>query len=635
MLEHTKKNPVIGVGTLKVSQRAKELVLETLNNNRLSYGPLTQRFESEFARLHDCRFGIMSNSGTSALHVALQAMKELHGWADGDEVIIPAVTFVATANIVLHNRLRPVPVDVDSTYYELDPGLLEAKITPRTRAIIPVHLFGQPADMQPICEIAGQHSLKVIEDSAETMFASYNGQRVGSLADIGCFSTYVAHLLVTGVGGINTTNNPEYAIRIRSLINHGRDSIYISIDDDKDKSSDELRMIVARRFKFISAGHSFRATEMEAALGLAQLEEYEALIAARRANARSLMGKLAHLESYLQLPRIRPGNEHSFMMFPLVLRNEPKVELVNFLEQNGVETRDMLPLTDQPVYQRLLAWCEEDYPVARWINQNGFYIGCHQELTEFDLDYMAELFERFFRRRPVQTRAGACLVITAGQEAGLEQALEGIPIELFDRVVAVSSGLITNEMQALLTRRQVEALALEGADTLSMIIDGRLKIEQDNLVLYPADGRYNPRDVGRLLLLLERGYDMVIASRFIVGGERRHPKQTMNRYRSIGNRVFSLLANLLFYGNLSDCLSQFRAVKRSCLADLKLRGSGLPLYYRLSIQAMKRGWRLAEIPTTEFISLSLENYKQIFLSIIPVFSVLMAEWLWAKNDARD
>jgi hypothetical protein len=128
---------------------------------------------------------------------------------------------------------------------------------------------------------------------------------------------------------------------------------------------------------------------------------------------------------------------------------------------------------------------------------------------------------------------------------------------------------------------------------------------------------------------------MVIASRFIVGGERRHPKQTMNRYRSIGNRVFSLLANLLFYGNLSDCLSQFRAVKRSCLADLKLRGSGLPLYYRLSIQAMKRGWRLAEIPTTEFISLSLENYKQIFLSIIPVFSVLMAEWLWAKNDARD
>lgn len=388
--------PLIGVGTLKLNERAKALVLEALNNNRLSYGPMTQRFEMEFARLHDCRFGIMSNSGTSALHVALQAMKELHGWSDGDEVLVPSVTFVSTVSIVLHNRMRPVLVDVDPAYYALNPALLEANISPRTRAVIPVHPFGQQADMDPIRELARRHGLKLIEDSCGTLFARYHGQRVGSIGDIGCFSTYVAHLLVTGIGGMTTTNDPDYAIRVRSLISLGRDSIYLSIDDDDNKSSEELRTIVAQRFKFTSVGHNFRVTEMEAALGLAQLEGWEAMIAARQAHASSLIRKLAHLESRLQLPQVRPGSDHVFMMFPIVLRDEPKVELINFLERHGVETRDMLPLTNQPVYQRLLGWREDDYPVAQHINRNGFYFGCHQDLTETELSYIAELFGRYF-----------------------------------------------------------------------------------------------------------------------------------------------------------------------------------------------------------------------------------------------
>ena len=163
-----------------------------------------------------------------------------------------------------------------------------------------------------------------------------------------------------------------------------------------------------------------------------------------------------------------------------------------------------------------------------------------------------------------------------------------------------------------------------------MVVKGELEIEQDHLVFFAADGRHNPRDVGRLLLALERGHDMAIASRFIVGGERRRPDQ-MSRYRSIGNRVFSLLANLLFYGNLSDCLSQFRAVKRSKLMALKLPGRGLPLYYRLSIRAMAQAWRVTEIPTTEFVKLSLNSYRQIILSLLPVSMVLISEWLWHKN----
>ncbi|MDE3257670.1 MAG: DegT/DnrJ/EryC1/StrS family aminotransferase [Gemmatimonadota bacterium] len=394
--------PVIGVGTLNISPRARALVNEVLDSNRLSYGPMTRRFEAGFARAHGCRFGVMSNSGTSALLVALAALKELHGWADGDEVILPAVTFAGTANIVFHARMRPVLVDVDPIHYELDPEKIEAAVTSRTRALIPVHVFGQPCDMDPVLELARQYGLRVIEDSAETMFARYKGRSVGSLGEIGCFSTYAAHLLTTGVGGLNTTDNPEYAEKLRSLINHGRDSTYLNIDDDDRKSPEELRRIVARRFSFVSLGYSFRLTEMEAALGLAQLEVGTEMIARRRTNAAWLTGKLSGHEAFLQLPRIRPGCEHSFMMYPIVLRDRKKDALVDFLEQNRVETREMLPLTNQPLYQRLMGIGEADYPVAGWINTSGFYIGCHQDLSSTDLDRIVELFDRFFKDGPTQ-----------------------------------------------------------------------------------------------------------------------------------------------------------------------------------------------------------------------------------------
>ena len=395
--------PVIGVGTMNVSRRARALVNKVLESNRLSYGPMTQAFEAGFARAHGCRFGVMSNSGTSALLVALAALKELHGWDDGDEVILPAVTFAGTANIVFHGRMRPVLVDVDPVHYDMDPGKIEASITSRTRAIIPVHVFGQPCDMDPILELAGRYGLKVIEDSAETMFAGYKGRSVGSLGEIGCFSTYAAHLLTTGVGGLNTTDHPDYAKKLRSLINHGRDSTYLNIDDDDRKSPEELRRIVARRFSFVSLGYSFRLTEMEAALGLAQLEVGSDMIAARRKNADYLTRRLSEHGAVLQLPRVRPECEHSFMMYPIVLRDRKKDTFVNFLEQNRVETREMLPLTNQPLYQRLLGIREADYPVAGWINRSGFYIGCHQDLRLTDLDRIVELFGRFFRDGQAQS----------------------------------------------------------------------------------------------------------------------------------------------------------------------------------------------------------------------------------------
>lgn len=391
----------LGVGDATIGELEKQLVNEVLNSGRLSYGRFTAAFEAEFARLHECRFAVFCNSGTSALQVALHALKERAGWQDGDEVIVPAVTFVATVNIVLQNRLRPVFVDVEPDYYAIDPARIDAAITPRTRAIIPVHPFGQPADMEAISRIARGRQLAILEDSCEAMFVRFRGRPVGAWGEAACFSSYVAHLIVTGVGGLMTTNDGELAVMMRSLINHGRDGIYLSMDADQGTDPERLFEIVSRRFAFIHQGYSYRATEMEAALGLAQLRRRDEIIGAHQRNAAHLTAGLRPFDDWLQLPAIRPGAEHAFMMYPIVIRDltPARDELIRFLEEHQIETRYMLPLLNQPIYRRLFGDLEPAFPVARTINARGFYIGCHQGLSQDDLDYILEMFAQFFARR--------------------------------------------------------------------------------------------------------------------------------------------------------------------------------------------------------------------------------------------
>lgn len=387
----------IGVGDLQLTKEDKDMVNKALDNNRLSYGPITKEFEQEFARIHGSKFAIFTNSGTSSLHIALAALKEKYGWSDGDEVIVPAVTFVATSNIVLHNKMTPVFVDVEENTFNIDPTKIETAITDKTRAIIPVHLLGLPASMDPIIQIAKEHGLMIIEDSAETMFAKYKGRPVGSFGDIGCFSTYVAHYIVTGVGGLNTTSDADLAVRLRSLMNHGRDSIYISIDDDQTNDSRRLKEIVEKRFSFVTLGHSFRATELEGALGLSQLRRKDAIIARRKEIASMYLNGLADLDEYLQFQETPADRENVYMLFGIVCKSDIKRDLVNFLEQNSIETRDLLPLLNQPVYKRIFGDIESKYPVAKHLNNAGFYIGCHQHITNDDVKYIIEKFHEFFR----------------------------------------------------------------------------------------------------------------------------------------------------------------------------------------------------------------------------------------------
>jgi len=388
----------IGVGGFRISQRAKNLVMQVLDSNRITSGPMMKRFEEEIAAIHGCKFGLMCNSGTGALQIALAALKEVHGWQDGDEVLVPALTFVATSNVVIYNNLKPVFVDVDPRYYTIDPSKIEEKITPRTRAIMPVHIAGQPCDMEPILDIARQYNLRMVEDSAETMFVGDKGRPVGSFGDIGCFSTYTAHMITTGVGGLCTTNDPELIVILKSLMNHGRDSIYITIDDDKGLKGSELFQIADRRFSFVRLGQSFRVTEMEAALGIAQLEEREESSARRRHNVARLNQGLMNLEEHLQLPKPRPGSDHSYMFYPITILN-PKVrrdELIRYLEDHSIETRYLLPLINQPIYRKIFGNIDEYYPVAARLNKTAFYIGCHPDLTDENIDYVTDCFQQFF-----------------------------------------------------------------------------------------------------------------------------------------------------------------------------------------------------------------------------------------------
>ena len=380
----------IGVGTSDISHEDRALVDRVLESGRLSAGPIMETFEARFAAVHNRRHAMMCNSGTGALQLALQALKERYRWADGAEVIVPALTFVATLNVVLFNGLRPVLADIDPQTYNLDPSAAAEAITERTVAMIPVHLFGQPADMTSLMAVAASRGLRVIEDSCEAVGVRHAGRMVGSFGDFGCFSTYMAHIVTTGVGGLALTDDQENATRFRSLMNHGRNPRYLKIDDDRNLDDEELLRVIWSRYDFHSIGQSYRATEMEAALGIGQLDRLAANLARRREVAARLAEVLDHPD--LQLPVTAASNEHAYMMYPIVCRSpELRDRLVIALERAGVETRFLLPLIDQPCYDGVMNVADEDFPNARRAVANGFYIGSHPGMTDADVDYIGEV----------------------------------------------------------------------------------------------------------------------------------------------------------------------------------------------------------------------------------------------------
>lgn len=394
----------IGVGYALITDLEKKYVNMALDSGRLSPGPFVQKFEKKFAEMHKQKYGIACNSGTSSLHVALEALKEKYSWDQNSEVLVPAITFIATSNAVMHTGMKPVFVDVDSRTYNIDTKLIEEKITENTVAIMPVHTFGQPCEMDSIVKIATKYGLKIVEDCAEAHFAVYKGRPVASFSNIAGSSTYVAHTITTGIGGVITTDDTNLAEIARSLIAHGRACTCENCIAYNSKQVCKLRMQTEmdRRFMMIRLGYSYRIGELEGALGVAQLENKDFIINTRKANAKILTDGLKDVEQYLQLPYYPEYVEHSFMMYPLVIKDDKaftRNEIVKYLEQNNIETRPMLPLLNQPIYKEIFGDIEKDYPVAQWINNNGFYVGCHHGLSKEELNMIIKTIHAFLENR--------------------------------------------------------------------------------------------------------------------------------------------------------------------------------------------------------------------------------------------
>ena len=425
----------INIGHYQATAEEKDAVMTVLESGRLSPDEQVRSFEEEFSLRHSCTHGVMVNSGTDALRIALAALKERGQWQDNDVVFVPAITFVATANIVLQNKLTPYFIDIGiAGDYGINADRLahflncSPSLRRRARAIMAVHLFGQPCDIGKVMDVARKYNLRVIEDSCETMGITYGdspARSVGSFGDIACFSSYSCHLIQTGVGGIATTSDPVLADLMRSYANHGRDTAYIPGYSKPDLS----RELLKKRFRFVREGYSSRVTEMQAALARVQLRHLPETILRRNQVAGRLLDALEPYQDQLHLPYPCqfPVREHAYMMFPICVEGLNRADLCFHLEQNGIETRELLPLINQPCYTRLvkaqLKWnLEKDFPVATVVNRTGFYVASHPGLTESDISFMTQTIGAFIEKgRKVSTTKRRIEVlhepITAAQAA--------------------------------------------------------------------------------------------------------------------------------------------------------------------------------------------------------------------------
>jgi perosamine synthetase len=349
----------------------REYVNDALEKTEISgfSGGYTTTFEKAFAEFCGTKDAVTVSNGTTALHLALAALRI----GEGDEVITQSFTNMATFFAILYQNAVPVPVDSEPDTLNIDPALIEAKITPRTKAIMVVHIYGHPVDMDPIMAIAKKHNLFVIEDAAEAHGAEYKGKRVGGIGDIGCFSFYANKIITTGEGGMITTNNPELAKRARSLKG--------------------LAFGTQNKFMHEDIGYNYRMTNIQAAFGAAQMTHADELVARKRAIAAYYLEHLAGLPG-LTLPVEKPYAKNVYWMFNILLSGPlagKRAEFMRMLSERGVDTReDFIPCNDQEIFTARGFTKPSDCPIASNAGVNGFYIPSGTDISDEELAYVVE-----------------------------------------------------------------------------------------------------------------------------------------------------------------------------------------------------------------------------------------------------
>lgn len=392
--------PVVPLGHVQTTPRQVGMVVQALVANRISRGPFTDRLEQFFQEIHDVLHCIFMCSGTSALLVALEAAKELQGWPDGAEVIVPATTFIATVAAVRQAGLTPVLCDVRPDDANIDVSKIGGSITKKTVAILPVHLLGRACEMTNLMSLADDHDLAVIEDCCEAIGVSHYGRPVGSWGLAGVISTYVCHHVSTGVGGSILTNSDALATICRSLMVHGRNPTYLRLEDDDDLDDSSMKLMMNARYNFCRWGHSFRASEMEAALGVGEMEEFP--VAESRIQRRLIAHELLGIFSEWQ-DQIQPQFWHDHanpLFYPIMCRDQDVCRgLSRHFEKNGIETRPVMALGSQPIIHDMLAAqgkSFDQYPVASLWRDNAFLVGCHPSLGSAEIDHVRTVTTSFF-----------------------------------------------------------------------------------------------------------------------------------------------------------------------------------------------------------------------------------------------
>jgi perosamine synthetase len=366
--------PRIPVHEPDIGQEEIDAVVAALKRGEISgsFGKALPEFEEKFAAYVGVKHGVACTSGTTALQLAVAAV----GIGQGDEVLMSASTNIATALAAYHNGAVSVPIDSELVTWNLDPNLIEALITPRTRAIIPVHLFGHPAEMDRITDIARRHRLVVIEDCAESHGATWKGRMTGSFGDMGCFSFYVNKVITTGEGGMVVTNDDRLAERLRLLRNLA---------------------FGKPRFHHEVPGFNFRMSGYQAAMGLAQLAKIDQFIAAKRRVAGTYNRLLADVPG-LQLPAELPGARNVYWMYAVVVKPEfgmTRDELAARLTAEGVETRTFFcPMNQQPFLRKQPGHREVPCPVADRLWESGLYMPSANSLDEATIGRVCDAIRR-------------------------------------------------------------------------------------------------------------------------------------------------------------------------------------------------------------------------------------------------
>ena len=374
---------MIPVNEPLIGEKEIEYVLDCLHTGWISSsGKYLDNFEQAWASYCGMRYGVAVSNGTTALQIAVACL----GLQPGDEVILPTFTIISCAQAVTYNGGIPVLVDSEPRTWCMDVSQIAAKITPHTRAIMPVHIYGHPVDMDPIISLAKQHGLIIIEDAAEAHGAEYLShrgtsnevwRRCGSLGDITVFSFYANKLVTTGEGGMVLTNDPKIAEMARSLRN--------------------LCFKRERRFYHTELGHNFRLTNLQAAIGLAQIERMSETIAKKRWIGESYTRRLKHI-TRIKLPVEETWARQVYWMYGLVLDESTDLNAVEFarlLLAEDIETRPFfLGMHEQPVFSNMGLFNGEKYPVAERIARQGLYLPSGLTLSEAQLDQVCQAVEK-------------------------------------------------------------------------------------------------------------------------------------------------------------------------------------------------------------------------------------------------